>query len=140
MGKQTQMLQGVLAAMLLTVGLLVYLFDRPADQIYFIPDGWEFADDTRLIFGSIGAHLPTFIHVLAFILISSALLAPWCLRIVDIVSGRFQGVPFLENTSRYFLAGMFDFLDLVSSAVGSVTACLMISYFQLWESDYDAKQ
>ena len=166
MRKQTQILQLGLAAMLLTLGVLVYLLDRPANQIYFVPDWWTITTGAGQVFGSIGAYLPTFVHVLVFILISSALLAPWrfriatiCLlwfcidslfelaqhdaiaiRIVDIVPSWFQGVIFLENTSNYFLAGTFDLLDLLSIALGSVAAYLMVRCIQLKERDYDAKQ
>ncbi len=166
MRKQTQMHQVIVAAMLLAVGLLVYLLDRPADQIYFVPDWWEFTIGAGQVFGPIGAYLPTFIHVVVFILISSALLAPWrfqitsiCLlwfgidslfelaqhnaiatRIADIVPSWFQGITFLENTSSYFLAGTFDLLDLMSIALGSVSAYLVVRFFRKRESDNVTKQ
>ena len=151
----------IAAALLLAVGLLVYLIDRPAEQIYFVPDGWPFAIGAGEVFGPVGAHLPTFIHVVVFTLVSSALLAPWhfrttsiCLlwfsidslfelaqhkafatQIAAVVPGWFQGIPFLENTSNYFVAGTFDFLDLMSIALGSVSAYLIIHYFRMRESD-----
>ena len=142
----------MVAAMLLAVGLLVYLLDRPADRIYFIPDGWKFAMGAGQVFGPVGAYLPTFVHVVVFVLISSVLLAPWhfrnmsiCLlwfgidslfelaqheaiatRVADIVPSWFEGVIFLENTSSYFLAGTFDPLDLLSIALGSIAAYLVL--------------
>lgn len=159
MQKQTQILQVLLAAICLTVGLLVYLLDRPADQTYFVPNGWTLTTGAGQVFGTVGAHLPSFVHVVVFILITSALLVPWrfriasvCLlwfgidslfelgqhdaiahRIADIVPGWFQGVPFLENTASYFVTGTFDSLDLGAIALGSVTAFLMVRYLQTKE-------
>ncbi len=165
MQKQKWTLQVMLAAILLMIGLLVYLFDRPADQIYFVPDWWTFTADTDQVFGSIGDNLPTFIHVVVFILISSALLSPWRSSIVsicflwfgidslfelaqhdavatliaDMVPNWFHGVIILENTANYFLAGTFDPLDLISIALGSFSAYLMIRCIQLKESDNEPK-
>lgn len=161
MQKQTQILEMLLAAMWLTVGLVVYLFDRPADQIYFVPDGLSFTTGAYHVFGSMSAHLPSFVHVVVFILISSALLAPWrfrigsvCLlwfgidslfelgqhdaianRIADILPSWFRGVPFLENTASYFVTGTFDPLDLGAIALGSVTAFLMVRYLRTKEKN-----
>ncbi len=165
MQEQKGTLQVVLAAILLMIGLLVYLLDRPADHIYFVPDWWRAADNSGQVFGSIGENLPSFVHVVVFILISSVLLAPWhfriasiCLlwfgidslfelaqhdaiaiQIADMVPDWFQDVIFLENTPNYFLAGTFDPFDLISIALGSVGAYLMLRYIQFKECDNDAK-
>lgn len=161
MQKQTQILQVLLAAMCLTVGLLVYLLDRRADQTYFVPNGWTLTTGAEQVFGALGAHLPSFVHVVVFILISSALLAPWrfriasvCLlwfgvdslfelgqhdtianRIADFVPSWFQGVPFLENTASYFVTGTFDPLDLGAIALGTVTAFLMVHFLRTREKN-----
>jgi len=73
-----------LAIALLTFGLSVYLFDRPADQIYFIPDGWQLSSADNPLFGSMGACLPSFVHVAIFILITGVLLKPWRFPIASI--------------------------------------------------------
>ena len=59
------------------LGALVYLFDRSANDIYFIPEWWPFADGTPGLFGTLGGSLPSFAHTYCFILLFSALLAPW---------------------------------------------------------------
>ena len=59
------------------LGTLVYLFDRSAADIYFIPEWWRFADGTPGLFGTLGGSLPSFAHTYCFILLFSALLAPW---------------------------------------------------------------
>ena len=155
-----------LAIALLTFGLSVYLFDRPADQIYFIPDGWQLSSADNPLFGSMGACLPSFVHVAIFILITGVLLKPWrfpiasiCLlwfgidilfelaqheviaaRIAAILPDWFQDVILLENTAGYFLSGTFDPLDILSIALGSIVAYLVLLTSRVQEEGYDGKQ
>ena len=155
-----------LTAVLLVLGLSVYLFDRPADQIYFVPDGWQLSAGNDLLFGFIGAHLPSFVHVTVFILVTAIILAPWrlpiasiCLlwfsidslfelaqheviavQIAAIVPNLFEGKFFLENTAAHFLNGTFDLLDIVSLALGSVVAYLVLQTSRVQEEGYDGKQ
>jgi len=155
-----------LTAVLLALGLSVYLFDRPADRIYFVPDGWQFGAGNDLLFGSIGAHLPSFVHVTVFILVTAIVLAPWRLRIASIclpwlvidslfelaqheviaariaviVPNWFEGKFLLENTAAHFLNGTFDLLDIVSIALGSVVAYLVLKTSRVQEKGYVGKQ
>lgn len=155
-----------LTAVLLAFGLSVYLFDRPADRIYFVPDGWQLSAGNDLLFGFIGAHLPSFVHVAVFILVTAIILAPWrfriasiCLlwfvidslfeiaqheliaaRIAAIVPNWFEDKFFLENTAAHFLNGTFDLLDIVSIALGSVVAYLVLQTSRVQEEGYDGKQ
>lgn len=134
------------------IGTLVYLLDRPPDSVYFIPDWISLTDNLYPIFGQMGNHLPTFLHVYIFILLtfivmlpSAVMVYPICISwfVVDSlfelgqltpiaqwiavhVPDWFAGIPYLENTAAYFLAGTFDFLDLVSIAMGTVAAYLTI--------------
>lgn len=135
-----------------SLGALVYLFDRSAADIYFIPAWWRFADGIPGLFGPLGRSLPSFAHTCCFILLSSALLTPWriaplpiCIswvaaeaflefaqlgpvadRIVAISPGWFADWPILTNVPDYFSGGHFDFLDLVCIALGGAAAYLLI--------------
>jgi len=159
MKTRSQIYPFLLAVVFLTFGLSVYLFDRPADRIYFVPDGWNLSLGNGQLFGAIGAHLPSFVHVAVFILITAAILAPWrfriasiCLlwfgidslfelaqhdviapRIAAIVPNWFDGKFFLENTTAHFLNGTFDLLDIVSIALGSVVAYLVLQTSRMQE-------
>lgn len=166
MKTRSQIYPFLLAVAFLTFGLAVYLFDRPVDRIYFVPDGWQLSAGNDLLFGSIGAHLPSFVHVIVFILITGVLLAPWRFRIVsicmlwfgieslfelaqlDVIAVRiaaiipnwFEGKIFLENTAAYFLNGTFDLLDIVSIALGSVVAYLVLQASRVQGEGYDGKR
>lgn len=135
----------------LIIGVVVYLVDRTG-QANFVPDWMHVSGNVTPIFGLIGYQLPTFAHTFAFILLTAAVLWSWtslaapicavwftieCLfelgqidmvasKISAVVPDWFDGVPVLEATSRYFLAGTFDLLDVVSIAFGSVAAYLLI--------------
>lgn len=144
----------VLALLLLTSGIAIYLLDR-GGAVLFLPD-WA-ADHTRpALFGSLGDHLPTFVHPLAFILITAAILRPWpkllpgicatwfvieCLfevgqlampggRIAAAVPAWFDDVPVLEVTANYFIRGTYDVLDLVSIGLGAAIAYPIIRFIQ----------
>lgn len=166
MKTRSQIFPFLLVVVLLSCGLAVYLFDRTADRIYFVPDWWNLSLGNGHLFGSIGAHLPSFVHVAVFILISAAILAPWrfriawiCLlwfgidslfelaqhdviavRIAAVVPNWFEGKYFLENTTAYFLNGTFDLLDIVSIALGSVVAYLVLQASRVQEKGYDGKK
>lgn len=134
------------------VGISVYLLDRQPDSVYFLPEWISITKNFYPVFGSIGYQLPTFIHIYVFILLtfivlssSNRMLVPVCFTwfsmdsifelaqvtgIAQWIAGHvpawFYGIPFLENTAGYFLAGTFDFLDIVSIAMGTVAAYLTI--------------
>ena len=139
-----------LAVGALSIGVAVYLVDR-GGAVYFLP-AWLAHDSGALIFGSLGHRLPTFVHTLAFILITAAVLSPWprllpaicaawfsieCLfeigqhetfgqRIADAVPAWFDGIPMLEATPAYFASGTFDWLDILSIGLGAVAAYLIV--------------
>ena len=122
----------------LIFGVLVYLVNRPPDQIYFIyVSGLNISLYNTLpnIFGLIGNSVPAFIHVFSFILITAGFLScqkRGCLIIclswllvdsafelgqnfntwsASIIPDWFEWIPFLENTKSYFIHGTFDFTD-----------------------------
>jgi hypothetical protein len=137
----------------LLIGTLVYLVDRPPDQIYFI---YKSSIDISLyntlpnIFGTIGNSLPAFIHVFSFILITAGMIPcqkrgyliiciSWFIvdiafelgqkyqpLTIEIIPDWFERILFLENTRNYFLRGTFDFTDLAVTAFGTVIAYLVL--------------
>ena len=134
------------------VGALVYLFDRSAADIYFIPAWWHFADGTPGLFGLVGQCLPSFAHTFCFCLLISALLTPWriaplaiCVswvaveaflelaqvgpaadRIMTLLPVWLANWPILGNVPSYFLHGRFDPLDLTCIGFGGAAAYLTI--------------
>ena len=152
MGRRPTVIQGATAIGALAVGVLVYLLDRQPMSVYFIPDWISLVNNLNPIFGEIGNYLPTFIHVYVFILLTAIIVAPSPAWIIPICAAWFAidslfelaqitpidqwiagnvpdwfiGIPFLENTSAYFIAGTFDVLDLLSIAAGTIAAYLTI--------------
>jgi hypothetical protein len=142
------------AVLVFVLGSSVYLFDRSAADIYFIPSWWTLADGTPGLFGSLGGSLPSFVHPFCFALWTSVLLMPWrvsplliCLgwfgleaaleiaqaqslanRIIDWLPGWFADWPILANVPHFFSRGLFDPGDLLAIALGSVAAYLIILF------------
>jgi hypothetical protein len=140
----------------LVLGLFVYVLDRQLGSVYIIPNWLEVMGPSKPVFGLIGEQIPTFVHTLAFSLLTYALLAPTpgaaLLSAITWLSiGSFfeiaqasavahwisshspdwlASIPFLENIPGYFLAGTFDPLDLVSIAAGAVLAYLIARFSQ----------
>jgi hypothetical protein len=148
-------LQVLIGLASLVFGTLVYLFYRPPDQTYFIYiSGLNISSYNTLpnIFGIVGGSLPSFIHVLSFILITAGFLfcqkrgcviicLSWFLIACAFEVGQgfkpwpseifpdwFEGIVFLENSREYFARGTFDFMDLFAIALGTVTAyCVLLA-------------
>jgi hypothetical protein len=144
-----------IAMMALGIGVLIYVFDRQAQYVYFLPAWLSAYNAHGGVFGLLGNYLPTFIHVYAFILLtvvvaglSGTRVLPVCFFWFAIDSlfevaqwgpvarwlavhtpDWFEGIPFLENTSAYFLHGTFDVLDLLSIALGTLAAWLTCQFF-----------
>jgi len=151
------------ALIALLIGTAVYLLDRRPETVYFMTHWMVGGHRTSPFFGTLGNHLPTFVHVYALILLSAVVAVPsrgyvlaiclfWLVldsafefaqtsfiagAIADHVPEWFGAIPFLENISRYFVAGTFDVLDLYSIAAGSFAAYLtiVISTRNTYEND-----
>lgn len=152
MSRRPVVLHLAVAIGVLVIGLLVYLFDRQPDSVYFIPKWIPQTFSLDPVFGQFGQHLPTFAHVFVFILLTITFVAQPLKRlaliclfwftldslleiaqitiiaqwVTAIVPAWFEGIPFLENIPSYFLLGTFDVLDLVSIALGAIAAYLTI--------------
>lgn len=131
-------------------GMFVYVFDRPAATVYLLPNALSFAGRHHPVFGALGGHLPEFVHVYAFILLTVAI-SSWPARVLPIcgfwwavdslfeigqhpaiaptiaaaLPNWFRGIPILDHTASYFLRGTFDPGDLVSIILGTVVAYLI---------------
>ena len=148
----------VLAAFLLVVGVIVYAVDRGGAAYFLI--GWIPGHSRAELFGPIGNHLPTFVHSLAMILVTAAVLRPWTNLLPAIVIGWvtveclfeigqispldahvaaalpawFDGLPVLEASADYFISGTCDPLDLLSIGLGAVTAYWIVRMTERGES------
>lgn len=159
-GNMRQLLTGL---SVLLLGALFYYFFREAEHTYFLnflaakPHTHTFLSPVLV---RLGNSLPTFIHVLAFSLMTAGLVARRkkgyaivCLAwfavdalfelaqgfgdtMIPIIPGWFSNVLFLENTRDYFLHGRFDYLDLVSIALGSAAAYILL----IITSDYKEEE
>jgi hypothetical protein len=151
--QETNWLQVFIGLLVLIIGSLVYLVDRPPGQTYFV---YESRFDISLyntlpnLFGTIGNILPDFSHVFAFILITAGILSAgktgcmtmtifWFLMDIlfefgqkfapvaaDLIPVWFEPIPFLKNTSGYFKNGTFDWLDMAAILAGSVCAYFVL--------------
>lgn len=146
--------QLTLGIIVLGVGVIIYIVDRPAAHTYFLPQNLSLYSATRHVFGLLGNYLPTFLHVFAFCMMTSALLggdmrSAWkvcsfwfCIdslfeigqypsiakKVIAILPGWFSNVPILDNTANYLTYGRFDLLDLFSILLGGIVAYLLIRF------------
>jgi hypothetical protein len=136
----------ILAALLLVIGVIVYAVDR-GGAAYFL-SGWTAGHSEAELFGAIGNHIPTFVHTLALILVTAAVLRPWpqllptiafgwiaveCLfevgqlspldaHVAAAIPAWFNDMPVLEASSDYFINGTCDPLDVLSIGLGAAAA------------------
>ncbi len=141
-----QLLMMVLGALSLIAGTLVYVVDRPASTVYFIPDSFRIAESTPLVFGMLGDYLPAFFHALAFALFSGSIVGRRYIGIICLgwftgevffelaqldaiafaiagaVPSWFSELPLLENIPSHFVTGQFDTMDVLFLLLGCGTA------------------
>lgn len=156
-----QTVQVIAAIGALLIGVLVYLIDRPPGSVYLIPEGLSVAGQNSVVFGVIGNHLPTLVHVYAFIILTAVIMAPspnqvmlicviWFLIdalfelaqidaiakwLVSYIPSWFEGIPVLENTSNFFSYGTFDILDILSITIGAIAAYFTIDAGKMPQED-----
>lgn len=136
----------------LCFGALIYVLDRPADYVYFLPGDNPWFTGYLGTFGAAGLHLPTFIHPFCFAVITAGVLRcrsavgvalismGWFLldaafellqrssigpTLVEYIPAGFEHIPVLENVSNYLVNGTFDPKDIISIAAGSLAALLL---------------
>lgn len=152
--RQSQLLIIALGLLALTVGTLVYVLDRPATAVYFVPDSSVLALNTPLIFGQLGSYLPASMHAMAFVLFSivfagrrylGLMAVAWFaaevlfeLSQLDVIANKiataiptwFAGAPILENIPSHFMTGRFDGMDVLFLLLGCAAATA-IGYLML---------
>lgn len=119
----------------LCAGVAVYALDRPPASVGFLPHGLAAGSG---MFGALSGPLPTFVHSMAFALITAALLAPtrraallacaaWAaINIVFEVSQH----PIFRDFAGFGLRGSYDPFDLLAAVLGAAAAYLLARKFQ----------
>jgi hypothetical protein len=151
LNKEVNWLQILIGIAALVIGVVLYLLDRPSGQTYFVPESMSLFEETPQLFGMAGEHLPTFLHVFGFCLITCGILTQnrwvtvgvcsfWVLfdglfeiaqhpavasLIVEHIPAWFNNVAIFENTQDYFLSGRFDPVDLFSILLGGMLAYMV---------------
>lgn len=148
----TAKLWGTFATVAMAIGVLVYVVDRPASQVYLLPSALSFTSTPGIFVGAIDASLPSFLHVYAFSLLTAAVTttrAPatiagaWCATellfelgqhpaiapaIAAAMPAWFSAIPLLENIGPYFVRGTFDPADISATIAGALIAYLTIIF------------
>lgn len=142
----------MIGTIMLLAGIFFYLVDRPPDRIYFIQQiGTQFSlfDNTPVLFGKLGNWFPTFAHVIAFSLFTSAFWGSSRKRVatictawaginilmelgqkykavaIDLTPAWFSQFPGFKNTAPYFQQGTFDPMDISAAVMGAVVAYIL---------------
>jgi hypothetical protein len=148
------MLRIALGILGLLAGIMVYIADRSPASIYFLANYPDLLPHLPVLFGSLGGSLPTFLHPFSFVLITAGVLGHctgvqlravslgWfsidsvlelaqhpavASRLAGLVPSWFDRFPVLDNARNYLLHGTFDPRDLVSIALGALSAYLICS-------------
>ena len=146
-------IQILTGAIVLLLGILVYLVDRSPDQTYFVNKSIINISLYHILpnlYGIIGNSLPSFAHVFSFILITAGLIASkkrdfiiicsfwffvdsafelgqeFSALFMQFIPDWFALIPFLENTGDYFVRGTFSVGDMVAITIGTITAYFLL--------------
>lgn len=137
---------------MLLLGSVIYIVDRPPDVL--VPRAMSLFNHPEHFLGVIGRSLPSFAHVLAFSLFTAvivgggrkaavAICLGWFLLeagfelgqhamvapiLANLLPTWFEHIPIVANTSDYFIYGTFDARDLWATALGALTAYLLIRH------------
>lgn len=140
-------LGALLATSVFTLGVLVYMLDRPAGSAAALPHGLSFGRGPSF-FGALGGNLPSFAHGFAFTLLTCLVLPPrqapmaaacafWAIAdagfevlqlpaLAQPLAAALRSAdapwPGLEILAAYFANGRFDPLDLLASTLGAFVA------------------
>ena len=155
MGTRATVRQVFAAVAALALGAAFYVANRPAAHSYLLTSASRFFGRPVQLPGGIGGSFPSFLHVFAFTLLTTAALsrhtvrasaavaAAWCATdalfefgqhpaVAPLIAAAlpewFAGVPLLENAGSYFLRGTFDPIDLAATMVGAAVAFLAVAW------------
>lgn len=150
----------VMGCLALAVGLLVYVADRDATRVWLLPHSAVLHGGP--LFGALGDWLPSFVHTLAFSLLSAAALrrkaAPaygtcaawWAVNLAfeaaqhpqirDRLAGvlRLAGGPdgWTDALTGYFSGGTFDVGDIAAATAGALAAAAALWLVHQGETRY----
>ena len=122
--------------LLLAAAALVYALERPAETVLFLPAALSLHDGYAHLPPLLGGPLPTFLHTVAFALMTAALLGPGLNRAI-IACAAWVAVDVLFEVAqhpsfpRIFGAGMggyFDPMDLAAAALGGAAAFCVLRF------------
>jgi|GEM_PF-2281132 len=149
---ETGLIISAVAALLL--GTAVYLLDRDWASAMFLEPFVDYQLSRSTIFGALGGFLPSLLHAYAIPVLIMVALSPWpwtrpwvCLLWFIMASlfewlqsdasgalflaadGQLGDIPLLVYLKRYSVQGQFDYIDLVATGVGSLTALAVTTVF-----------
>jgi hypothetical protein len=160
--EEVNKLQLFIGINILFLGVLFYYFFRGAEHTYFLKflgTNQYYKEIGSGLFFRIGNSFPTFIHVFAFSLMTASLVASHkrgyvavCLFwftvnvifelgqkfnswVVQSIPDWFSEIFILDTTKNYFLHGHFDYLDLLSIALGALAAYIFLLKTKKGEQD-----
>ena len=114
----------------LAIGMLVYLLERPADSVLFLPAALSLFDGQTHLSPLLGGPLPSFLHGMAFSLMTAALLGPGP-RKAALACAFWAAINILFEFSQHAviakflgggMAGTFDPLDILAVLLGALAA------------------
>lgn len=152
----SRILLALLAISALVLGVLVYRYDRSLQLISFLTDDLSQTTDSIPRFGWLAEHLPSFLHVYAFIILTALVAVPSLTRLIPVcvawaaLEGLFEiaqikviglwlaahtpqqllHIPLLSNTAAYFRSGTFDPVDLLFILIGTFAAYYTVRFTQ----------
>ena len=147
--RAVERIQIVIGVAALSMGLMVYLYDRPPGSVMLLEAMGAGAVSEVGLFGSISGQLPAFIHVFAFALLTTGLLgcrsrgAFFVCMFWLVINVLFELGQVVENSAttngsgafnaifgpgvlgEFFRSGTFDPLDLLAMALGAIAAFIV---------------
>ncbi|MBL8326978.1 MAG: hypothetical protein JNJ89_18665 [Rubrivivax sp.] len=137
----------MLALVVLSAGVLVYLLDRPPGSAWLVPSAWQLGVSGQW-FGPLGQWLPSLAHAFAFSVLTALCLprrhgmivgacAAWAAidtlaelgqhpsvshALAEMLARALGQGTLVVQTGRYFTQGVFDLGDVVSGLAGALAA------------------
>jgi hypothetical protein len=129
----------VAGLLLLLTGVFVYALDRPGDSVAFLPSPLVY--DSGLL-GPFAGPLPSFLHAMAFSLMTASLLAPtrrmrvsactaWLMVNWLVEAGQ---APAVRQAAGFGMSGTFDPIDMLAALLGATSAFLVLEAVAIWEA------
>ena len=117
---------GAVCVLALLVGFLVYALDRQSGSAALLPAFFGHAPGAPSVFGLLGGSLPSFVHALAFTLLTAVIL------------GTTQRARFIAGVSWLSIGLLFELGQhaVIKEHLGHVLPSVLGDYFRLGTFDY----